>query len=326
MLFVDNHGRSDPCINLALEEFVLRHVPAQHADGRFFLLYENDPAVILGRHQNILEETDPFFLEQAGIQLARRLSGGGTVFHGRGNLNFSFIVPGRSHLHDFAHFTDPIRRVLAKHGIETIMQSNGSMFVGERKFSGHAQYVSAQRMLSHGTLLFDADLDALQTAVQPHSATIESKAVQSIRSTVLNLRPLFAKPLTMDTFTALLKDGLGIEGTYSPTASDWKQVETLAEKYRSWEWLHGRSPRYVVQKSADVPAGTIDMRLEIYRGRIEHAELYADYFDREDPAVLAGELVGQRYDHESLRQFIADRDPSPYFGPLAPDAFLRLLY
>lgn len=327
MIFVYNNGSRDACLNLALEEFVLRQAPGgAGGDARYFLLYENDPAVILGRHQNVLQETDPLYLERAGVELVRRLSGGGTVYHGRGNLNFSFIMPGRAHLHDFAHFTDPIRRVLATFGIATTMRSNGSLFVGERKFSGHAQYVAGQRILSHGTLLFDADLDALQTAVQPRNSAIESKAVPSIRSNVLNLRPLFPHPLTLEAFRAALLQGVGIAETYVPGASDRVQIADLAERYRSWEWLHGRGHRYVVQKSAKFEAGTVEVRLEIERGLIRSAELYTDFFDRADPAVLAGQLVGQRYDHVSLRTFLATVDLEPTFGPVARAAFLQLLY
>lgn len=327
MIFVDNNGSRDPCLNLALEEFILRQAPGGRDGGAcYFLLYENDPAVILGRHQNVLQETDPLYLEDEGIRLVRRLSGGGTVYHGRGNLNFSFIVPGRAHLHDFAHFTDPIRHVLADFGLATSMRPNGSLFVGERKFSGHAQYVAGQRMLSHGTLLFDADLDVLQAAVQPRNAAIESKAVPSIRSAVLNVRPLLPHAMTLDAFREALLQGVGVDETYVPAASEWVAVAKLAETYRSWEWLHGRGHRYIVQNNAMFDVGTVEVRLEIERGLIQSAEVYSDFFDREDPAVLAGQLVGQRYDHVSLRAFLATVDLEPAFGAVAREAFLQLLY
>lgn len=327
MVLVDNNGSRDPCLNLALEEYILRQAPGDPAgDLHYFLLYENDPAVIVGRHQNVLQETDPLYLERSGIRLARRLSGGGTVYHGSGNLNFSFIVPGRAHLHDFAYFTDPIRRMLANFGIASHMRPNGSLFVGAHKFSGHAQYVAGQRMLSHGTLLFDTDLETLQTAVQPRNPAIESKAVQSIRSSVLNLRPLFPHPMTLDTFKAALLDGIGVDATYVPSPAAWQAVMELAANYRSWEWLHGRGHRYIVQKSATFATGTVDARLEIHRGLIQSAELYTDFFDRDDPAVLSGQLVGRRYDHVSLRAFLATVDLEPVFGPVDPETFLQLLY
>ncbi len=323
MIFIENDGIRDVARNLALEEYVLRQLPGE---GPFFLLYETDPAVVLGRHQNILEETDPVWLAANGITLARRLSGGGTVYHGRGNLNYSFIESGRSHLHDFAHFNDPVRAVLADLGIETRMQSNGSMFVGERKFSGHAQYVTANRMLSHGTLLFDADLDALNRAIRPRNSEIESRAVQSIRSTVLNLRPLLREPLDMAGFRAALSEGLSTEGSYSLSASEWEQVDELAQKYRSWQWLYGRGPRYVVQKNGHCAAGDLEVRIEVYRGRIASAEIYPSYFDHEDPAELAEQLSSLRYDQPTLRAFLANADVARYFGATPLDELLNLLY
>ncbi|RMD48075.1 MAG: lipoate--protein ligase family protein, partial [Candidatus Thermofonsia bacterium] len=227
MLFVDNQGITDPKVNLALEEHLLRNVAV---DVPLLLLYVNAPSVIIGRNQNVVEEVDPFFVREQGIQVVRRLSGGGAVYHDLGNLNFSFIVPGQRDLHNYARFLEPVIGVLRELGLQAELRDKSAIFANGKKVSGNAQFSARQRMLSHGTLLFRSNLDHLRRAIRPRPLTVQSRAVQSRRAHVANIYDLLPQKMDMAAFRQHLLTGLfgGAEmAQYVLTADDWAQVDAL---------------------------------------------------------------------------------------------------
>lgn len=301
MLFVANNN-NDPRTNLALEEFLLRHAPVEEM---LFLFYINAPSVILGRNQNAFEEVDPDYLAANGIQLVRRLSGGGTVYHDLGNLNFSFISPERDDLHNFAKFTGPIVAALAQLGIRAELRNRSSLFVGNEKISGNAQYASRGRVLSHGTLLFDADLAQLNRAVRPKQMHIESKAVQSVRANVVNIADLLPRPMTMAQFQQAILDYLfgGTIAIFELTGDDWAKIRQIrAERYESWEWNIGRSPKFVVRRNGRLPAGPAIIELVVDKGCIQHCQIEAAWMRPSTITALTASLTGCRYERPSLRQ------------------------
>lgn len=327
MLFVDNQNITDPRLNLALEEFLLRHLDLVEP---ILLFYVNEPAVIIGRNQNTAEEIDPDYIKAQGIHVVRRLSGGGAVYHDLGNLNFSFITPNKKYLHDFSRFTEPVIRVLADLGVEAELKGKSDIFAAGKKISGNAQYATGGRMFSHGTLLFDTDLEAMLKALNPRQVQIESKAVQSIRNYVVNIRELITRPMTL----AELKQALlwGIFGgetspAYELSPADWERIRQIsAERYRQWEWNYGRSPKFNVQKTGSFPAGKLDARIEVQRGRIEAIKIYGDFAGKREVAELEKRLVGTAYDREALAATVTGIDLAPYFGVLSQEELLELLY
>lgn len=327
MIFVDNQNITDPRRNLALEEFLLRHV---HIEEPILLFYINEPAVIIGRNQNTLEEVDPEYVKAHGIHLVRRLSGGGAVYHDLGNLNFSFITPGQRDLHNFARFTEPVIRVLNAMGLEAELRGRSDIFAAGKKISGNAQYASRGRMFSHGTILFDSDLAELLKAINPRQLKIESKAVQSIRNHVTNIRELLPQDMDIAEFKQALLQGIFATQaipTYELTAADWEQVEQIADDvYCTWEWNIGRSPKFNVQKTERYPVGKIDCRIDIENGRIQGLKIYGDFAGQTEVAELESHLIGVRYDRLSLQSALANQNLSPYFGVLDTETFLDLLY
>jgi lipoate-protein ligase A len=241
MLFVDNLQQTDPRLNLALEEYLLR----QAVDEPLLLFYVNEPAVIIGRNQDTAAEIDADFAHAEGIHVVRRLSGGGAVFHDAGNLNFSFITNGRSDLHNFTLFTEPVVQVLRQLGVPAELREQSSIFAHDKKISGNAQYASGGRMFSHGTLLFDSNLEILLRVLNPQKAEITSRAVQSIRSVVGNIREMLAQDMTLAAFRSFLLMGIfdAAEIPMLPlTEGDWAAVRQLAdERYgrSAWNWGPG---------------------------------------------------------------------------------------
>lgn len=326
MLFVDNQDITDPRLNLALEEHLLRHLEVAEP---ILLFYVNEPSVIVGRNQNTAEEIDPDYVKAHGIHVVRRLSGGGAVYHDLGNLNFSFITPNKKYLHDFSRFTEPVIEVLAGLGVKAELKGKSDIFAAGKKISGNAQYAAAGRMFSHGTLLFDSDLEELLKALNPRQVQIESKAVQSVRNYVVNIRELLPEPMSLNDLKQALLGGIfGDElPTYDLAPSDWEMIEQIsAERYRQWEWNFGRSPKFNVQKTGRFPAGKLDARIEVQRGRIEAIKIYGDFAGKREVAELEERLVGTAYDRETLEQTLADIDLAPYFGVLSQDELLGLLY
>lgn len=289
---------TDPRINLALEEFVVRNF----SDAEYLLLYTNTPTVVLGKHQNALEEANLAFANERGIPVIRRISGGGTVYHDTGNLNFSIITKHDKKKHNnYQPFLSPIITTLREWGVESRLNNRNSLVLADgRKFSGNAQFTSRDRMMSHGTLLFNSDLDALNTVLQPKVDTVESKAVQSVRSRVANLCEVLPEGTTLEGFCERIRFGFIGENARARclTEAEWAQVHTLAsEKYSSWEWNIGRSPQFVVEHKVRWNNRQRLLRLRVVNGVI--AEAFLDDSTNDDSLRA---LLGKRYDPTNVKE------------------------
>jgi len=329
MRFVDNGNIHDPSLNLALEEYILRKLPAE---DDYLLFYINEPSIIIGKNQNTAEEVNASYVADNGIHVVRRLSGGGAVYHDLGNLNFSFITrdDGKS-FHNFRKFTEPVVDALRKLGVEAELSGRNDLQVGERKISGNAQFATKGRMFSHGTLLFDSEVDAIVSALNVDPSKFASKATKSVRSRVANIAEFLAEPMTMEQFRqSLLKSIFADEPEipeYKLSEQQWAEVRALAdERYRSWDWNYGRSPAFnVKQKKRVEGAGTYDVRLNVEGGIVKEAAIYGDFFGTGEVSEVAAKLVGIRYDAASLAAALEDVDLRAYLGPIPREEFLELL-
>lgn len=327
MLFVDNKGITDPAINLAMEEYVLRQLPREED---YLIFYINEPSIIIGRNQNTMEEIHPQYVEEHGIHVVRRLSGGGAVYHDLGNLNFSFVTndDGRS-FHNYRKFTEPVVQALRKLGVEAELTGRNDLQVGERKISGNAQFSFKGRMFSHGTLLFDSNMDNVASALNANPEKFVSKSSKSVRSRVANISEFLKEPLTITKFKDKLLESIFDGSTpkeYPLTDEDWSAIRKLAdERYRNWDWNYGRSPEFNVRKVKRLSAGTFDIRLVVEKGKIENAVLYGDFFGVGDAKEFANKLIGVRYDAKSLASFLDSVDLTHYFGQVTREEWLDLL-
>ncbi|MFF2886535.1 lipoate--protein ligase [Paenibacillus sp. NPDC057967] len=329
MRFVSNNGITDPALNLALEEYILRSLPNE---DDYLLFYINEPSIIIGKNQNTVEEINADYVKDNNLHVVRRLSGGGAVYHDLGNLNFSFIMKddGGS-FHNFKKFTEPVVSALRKLGVEAELTGRNDLQVGERKISGNAQFHTKGKMFSHGTLLFDSEIENVVSALKVNAEKYVSKSTKSIRSRVANISEFLKEPMTTEEFRQKLLQSL-FEGSeeiplYELTQQDWDKVRKLAdERYRSWEWNYGRSPAFNVQQRKRIEGvGTFDVRLQVEEGVITEAAIYGDYFGRGDSAEVAERLAGTRYDAASLRELTDSLDLPYYFGAITKEQWLELL-
>ncbi|HWL13471.1 MAG TPA: lipoate--protein ligase [Ureibacillus sp.] len=330
MYFVDNKGITDPRINLAIEEFVLRNMDIEKDD--FLLFYINQPSIIIGKNQNTIEEINTDYVEDNGIIVVRRLSGGGAVYHDLNNLNFSFLTKddGNS-FHNYKKFTQPVVDALKKLGVDAELSGRNDILAEGKKVSGNAQYSTRGRMFSHGTLLFKTDVDAVASSLKVKKDKIESKGIKSVRSRVGNISDFLKEPMTIEEFRMEILNSIfgGEEHIqyYELTEEDWKKIHEISEsRYQQWEWNYGKSPRFNIQKTHRFPSGGIDIRLEVNKGIIEEIKIFGDFFGVGDVADIEKLLVGVKYDRPSIAKALEAIDTTHYFGAVTKEDFLKLIY
>jgi lipoate---protein ligase len=241
---------TDPYFNLAAEEYVLHHF-----NNDCFMLWRNGPSVIVGKHQNTLAEINYDFISKNNIKVVRRISGGGTVFHDLGNINFTFIRngdPGK--LIDFRKFTQPVIDVLATLGIEARFEGRNDLTIGGKKFSGNAEHVFKNRVLHHGTMLYEAKMTDLTNALNVDPDKFKDKAIKSVRSRVTNISEHLTTPLDIQDFITLVMNHIVSTHQdaklYQFSEQDRNGINELVKrKYSTWEWNFGYSPKYNLTKS-----------------------------------------------------------------------------
>jgi lipoate-protein ligase A len=271
-------------------------------------------------------------VREQGIHVVRRLSGGGAVYHDLGNLNFSFITKddGNS-FHDFKKFTDPVVKALKKLGVNAELSGRNDILAEGKKISGNAQFSTKGRMFSHGTLLFDSEIENVVSALNVRMDKIESKGIKSIRSRVTNIREHLNEDMTMEEFKETLLTYLFEEfdsiPKYELTESDWEQIRKISrERYANWDWNYGKSPKFNVELSNRFAAGSVDVRLHIVKGIIQESKIFGDFFGVGDVSDIEGKLNGIRYDREEIEKVLEDIDLTHYFGNVTRQEFLDLLY
>ena len=317
---------TDPAFNLALEEYVFESLSK---DYNYFILWQNASTVVVGRHQNTFNEVDEAFIRENNITVVRRLSGGGAVYHDLGNLNFTFIQDAAGKEPDLGLFCRPVAQAIRTLGAEAEVNGRNDITVNGMKFSGNAQYVKYGRVMHHGTLLFDSQLEVAAKALRPDPEKIKAKGVASVRSRITNLKPLLPEGTTLEIFReALLKALFEKEQmeVYSLTHADLTAIAALKEeRYGTWAWNWGASPACDMTFSGRVEGcGHLSFQFRVEKGFISDAALYGDFFSAGDPQALAKSFIGYPATAEGIREAAEKADVSPILG-LTTEALLDIL-
>ncbi|SCU31244.1 lipoate-protein ligase A [Staphylococcus xylosus] len=327
MKFISNNNITDPTLNLAMEEYVLKNMPK---DDSYFLFYINRPSIIIGKNQNTIEEVNQSYIDEQGIDVVRRISGGGAVYHDTGNLNFSFVTDddGNS-FHNFQKFTEPIVEALKSLGVDAKLSGRNDIQVGEAKISGNAMVKVKDRMFSHGTLMLNSELDEVQNALKVNPAKIKSKGIKSVRSRVANISEFLDEPIDIDKFKEIILKSIFGETQveeYKLTDEDWQKIEKLSnEKYRTWEWNYGRNPKYNFEREEKFEKGFVQIKLDVKKGRIEHAKIFGDFFGEGDITELENALEGTMHEFDSIEEALSNYDIYHYFGDIDKHELIRLM-
>lgn len=331
MKFIDNEGITDPYINLAIEEYVLNNFGE---NDTYLLFYINKPSIIVGRNQNTIEEINTKYVDENNIKVVRRLSGGGAVYHDEGNLNFSFITKddGES-FHNFQKFTEPVVEALHDLGVPAELSGRNDLVVDGRKISGNAQFTTKGRMFSHGTLMFNSEIENVVAALNVSEEKIKSKGIKSIRSRVANIVEFLDRDMTMEEFkTHLLQHLFDVEDIndvpkYKLTDEDWGKIHEISKtRYQNWDWNFGKSPKFDIRKSHKFPAGLVDVRMDVSKGEIKSCKIYGDFFGVGDVTVIEEALIGTRYQKEAIENALKEIDVPHYLGKISKEDLIELIY
>ncbi|KRN97675.1 lipoate-protein ligase A [Levilactobacillus paucivorans] len=322
--------------NLATEQYLMNN---KKFDEPLVLFYYEGPCIIVGRNQNTLEEINQKYVEEQGITVTRRLSGGGAVYQDLGNLCFSFVVDSDSEeFGDFKSFVQPIVDALHAMGATTAeVSGRNDILVDGKKFSGNAMYSHSGKTFSHGTLMLDVDQDVIAHALNVPADKMKSKGIKSVRSRVTNLKPFLApqyQNLTVPEFRdTLLKelfhvDDLAAIADKEVQIADSEQAaidKIFNDYYANWDWVYGNSPEFTVKKRQHFTAGTIDARLMITAGKIEKITFFGDFFGPGDATELADKLAGVRYDRKDVAAVLNSVDTQQYFNGIDTADVIDLL-
>ena len=318
---------SIPPYNMAMEDLIINYLPADD----YLLFYIHDPSIIIGQHQNTIEEINEDYVKEKGIHVQRRLSGGGAVYHDHGNLNFSFIVRGsRDNINHFDVLTLPVIKTLEKLGIKAELSGRNDLLIDGKKFSGNAQYFHNGRLLQHGTILFNSEMSELSNALKVKAIKIEGKGVKSVRSRVTNIMDyLEDKSITIEQFKDLLLETISeIYPLEEYVLSDEEMTifnRLVEEKFKSWEWNYGKSPKFNISKLEKFPFGIVDARIDVKNGLIDEIKLYGDFFVKEDITNLENKLTGIKYTKEDILSALADVNIQDYFNQMTIEEFTDFL-
>jgi len=314
----------DPWYNLALEEYLLRHVEKNQV---ILYLWQNQNTVVIGRNQNAWKECRCSQLEQDGGKLARRLSGGGAVFHDLGNLNFTMIMD-RGH-YDLEKQLRVILEAVKKLNIKAEFSGRNDLTVEGRKFSGNAFYFEQDKAYHHGTILINVDIHKLSTYLQVSKQKIASKGVDSVQARVGNLS-LFQPDITIETMKEALKASfqeLYVEITDPPVivSESTYDLQELYQKYSSWEWLYGKTPSFDIILETRFPWGGIELGLNLKNGLIGEAKIYSDAMNSHLIEQIALALIHQPFQVDQMVRVISPLESNPENEKIINDLVTWLL-
>ena len=319
-------GSTDPFFNLAFEEFVL----TSRKDRDYLILWQNDRTIVVGQNQNAEAEINRSFVEENNIRVVRRMTGGGTVYHDLGNLNYSFITDaGDVENLTMAAFTRPVVEALKGLGLNAEASGRNDILVEGRKVSGTAQRLTGGRILHHGTLLFDSDPGMVSGALRVDPSKFRSKGVRSVRGRIGNIREFLPRDMELQAFWDYLKTTLAGSGFCEEqlTAAELAEVEKLrSEKYATWEWNFGKSPRFDMTNKGRFAGGGLEVGLSVEGGHITDIAFYGDFLSLSPLDGLTEALRGCAFRREDVQAVLERVSLRELFGGITAPEILDTIF
>jgi len=318
--------QTDPYFNMAFDEYCLEQLAI---DEPVFFLWQNRPSVIIGANQEVHTEVNLDYLKENNISLVRRVTGGGAVYHDFGNLNYTIVGRSDDLERDYPEYTRYMLQALQKLGVPATMSGRNDILVEGRKVSGFAKRVCKNRLMIHGTLMFDVDIDKLTQVLCPPATKLQSKGIASVRSRVANLSEYLPEIPDISLFKQQLERILSNNYTdqeWILSPEDIQNIEQLAhDKFERWEWIYGHSPRATLNFSEKLACGTVHIHLNIAENRITSCQIGGDFIGNLPSNELEKALTGLTYDHDSISKVLEQTDVSRYFDGVTSAELLPLI-
>lgn len=324
MLWIDTQSEN-VFYNFALEYYLASE---KKLEEPVFLLWQTTPTLMVGRYQNIFEEINLSYVLGKSNIIARRLSGGGTIYTDEQVFQYSFIAPKSGTGIEFSCYTEPVIHALNVLGIPAEFNSRNDLMIGKRKVSGTAQYYVKGYTVHHGSVLYNVDIAELEHCLNVDTEKIISKGIKSVRERVVNLKDYVSGEKSVAEFMKELREQiLGEQITeYKLSGKEIQRIREIADgKFRDWEWNFGSSPKCDLTRSRRLDGGKLEFHLSIKNGKIQNCDITGDFFTGKDVSVLAKSLCGCRLERSELRERLMDSDASSFFYNVTDEEILDIL-
>lgn len=319
---------NDPAYNVALEAYAFQKLTDI---DEIFILWINEPAIIIGRHQNTIQEINKEFIDKNGIHVVRRLSGGGAVYHDLNNLNYTIISNNTQEgSFDFQTFSKPVIDTLAKLGVKAEFTGRNDLEINGQKFAGNAQAYYKGRMMHHGCLLFDVDMSVLGQALKVSKDKIESKGIKSVRARVTNIVDHLSDKITVQEFSdailAQMKEEYPEMDEYVLSDAELSEIQAMRDnQFATWDWTYGKAPEYTIERGVRYPAGKITTYANVENSTIKSVKIFGDFFGVKPVDDIEKMLEGVRYDYKDVLAALKTVDTSQYFSRMTPEEITKAI-
>lgn len=318
---------TDPHYNMAFDEFCLESLPI---DEPVFFLWQNRPSVIVGYNQEVNTEVNLQYLKENDITLARRVTGGGAVYHDFGNLNYTIVGRSEDLERDYPEYASLMMKALQAMGIPATLSGRNDILVDGKKVSGFAKRVCKNRLMVHGTLMFQVDVNVLTKVLNPSASKLQSKGIASVRSRVANLCDYLPEITDIQIFKNHLEAILSRnyeDKEYLLSDEDLANIQQLAnEKFSLWEWNYGHSPKATLTHTARLACGTVEIHLTLAENRIASCRFGGDFLGNLSVEEVEKALMGTPYDANATRECLSQINIGNYFDGVVVDDIIRMIY
>ena len=318
---------TNPYYNMAFDEYCLESLPI---DEPVFFLWQNRPAVIVGYNQEVNTEVNLDYLKEKGIDLVRRVTGGGAVYHDLENLNYTIVGRSEDLERDYPEYASLLAKALQTLGVPATLSGRNDILVEGRKVSGFAKRVCKNRLMVHGTLMYNVDVDVLTNVLNPSTTKLQSKGIASVRSRVANLCEYLPEIPDIQTFSQRLEEILSNNYTdteYQLTETDLANIQRLTDKkFATWEWNYGRSPKATLVHSARLACGTVEIHLTLAENRIASCRFGGDFLGNLPASDIEKALTGIPYEINEIRKCLSKLEISRYFDRVSADNLLEMMF
>ncbi len=317
MIYIVNKSNK-PDYNIALEEYCFKNL-LQHE--KIFILWINEPAIIIGKHQNAFEEINADYVKKHNINVVRRISGGGAVYHDLNNLNYTIISNEEKGVDfDFKTFSQPVIDTLKELGVTAEFSGRNDILIDGKKICGNAQAYIKGRIMHHGCLLFNTELSVLAKALEIPKDIISSNATKSVRSAVDNILPNLPNKISVEEFADKLlthmKRKFPAMKEYTFSQQELAEIEkNRASKFGTWEWNWGKSPKFDINRHSRYTAGKIQVFANVKNSMIENIKFYGTFFgNNSNLEEIENALIGVRYTYTNIENKLKDLNFNDYFA------------